>query len=211
VGLFRRKREETLNEQLLREAGYDPSGKPAASPEEDVGEVPARWDQEPWLVGPMDPQGRDVAGGGINQRSREWDIVTPAEAPELIAQSYEFAVTPDGSLIVDDTCDEDLSPLADAVERELQPPYRTLAVRSDDRWWMVSARTLTVVELSLDGEELELTDVGGERHLVVDGTERNATRAPAALVALGQREGPDYVVQAARLDGDLWDVTPSAL
>jgi hypothetical protein len=134
VGLFRRKQEETLNEQLLREAGYDPSGKPVGSPEIELGEPP-----EPWSVGPsgpMDPRGSVVAGA-VSQRPREWDVATPAEAPDLKAQSYEFAVTPDGSLIVDETCDEDLTPLADAVDRELAPPYRAFAVRSDDRWWMV--------------------------------------------------------------------------
>jgi hypothetical protein len=209
MGLFRRKREETLNEQLLREAGYDATGKHEAPPEDDVVERP-----DPWIAGPrgpMDPRGYGIAGGAVSQRTREWDVVTPAEAPELNARSYEFAVLPDGSLIVDDNCEEDLSPLADAVERELKAPYRALAVRSDDLWWMVSARKLSVLELSVEGEEFELTDVGGERHFVVDGSEKNATRAPAELVALGQEVGVDYVVQGHRLDGNLWDVTPSAL
>jgi hypothetical protein len=214
MGLFRRRREETLNEQLLREAGYDSSGKPAA-PQED--EPAARSENDtvnapaPWLVeqpGPMDPRGGVY---GAAARPRVWDIVTSAEAPELNAQRYEFATVPDGSLIVDDTCDEDLSRLADAVERELKPPYRALAVRSDDRWWMVSARNVNVVALPVDGEELELTEVGGERHFVVDGTAKNAARAPTRLVTLGQNEGVDYAVQAQRLDGDLWEVTPTAL
>jgi hypothetical protein len=209
VGLFRRKREETLNEQLLREAGYDPSGRQAGASEETVSEPP-----EPWSVGPpgpMDPRSLGVAFGAVNQRPREWDAVTPVEAPELQGHSYEFAALPDGSLIVDDTVDEDLSPLAEAVERALAPPYRALAVRTDDRWWMVSARKLVVVELALDGEELELSDVGGERHFAVDGIERSPTKAPSTLVAFGQTEGADYVVQARRLDENLWEVTPSAL
>ncbi|MDX6410570.1 MAG: hypothetical protein QOE91_86 [Gaiellaceae bacterium] len=216
MGLFRRKREETLNEQLLREAGYDASGKPAAPPEEEPAAAP---DQDfvaapaPWLVGPpgpMDPRAGLLTYGAA-ARPRTWDVVTAAEAPELTAQRYEFATVPDGSLIVGDDCDEDLSPLADAVEKELKPPYRALAVRSDDRGWMVSARNLDVVALPVDGEELELTEVGGERHFAVDGSEKSAARAPAELVALGRHEGVDYVVQAQRLDGNLWEVTPTAL
>lgn len=208
MGLFRRKREETLNEQLLREAGYDPSGRQAGASEEAVPGPPQPWSVGP--PGPMDPHGLGIAGGA-NQRPREWDVVTPVEASELTGQRYEFATTPDGSLLVDDTCDEDLSPLAEAVERALDPPYRALAVRSDDRWWMVSARKLVVVELALEGEELELSDVGGERHFVVDGIEQSPTKAPSTLVAFGQIEGADYVVQAQRLDENLWEVTPSAL
>src|SRR6267378_3361080 len=127
MGLFRRRREETLNEQLLREAGYDPSGKPAAPPEEEPAVSPDQGLVDapaPWLVGPpgpMDPRAGLTYGAAA--RPRIWDLVTPAEAPELNAQRYGFATVPDGSLIVDDDCDEDLSPLADAVESELKPPY----------------------------------------------------------------------------------------
>jgi hypothetical protein len=134
-----------------------------------------------------------------------------AEDADLRASTYDFTVLPDGSLIVDEDCDEDLSRLADTVEKELSPPYRASAARYDERWWLVSARALTVLDLPIDGEELELTDVGGQREYIVDGSSRDPADAPPELVALGQKHGVDYAVQAQRLDQDVWDVTASAL
>ena len=46
-------------------------------------------------------------------------VVVTTEAPELTGASYTFTTLPDGSLIVDDSCNEDLSRLADAVKAHL--------------------------------------------------------------------------------------------
>jgi len=207
LGFFRRHREETLNEQLLREAGL-------AEPEPVVAAEEQSAPPKPFPVGPpgpADPRTRSFLGEAFPERPAAWDSVTTAEAPELQGDRYEFATVPDGSLIVDETCNDDLSRLANAVERELAPPYRALAVRQDECIWMVSARKITVLELPLDGDELELSDVGGRRTFVVDSGAMDADAAPAVLVQLGERAGTDYVVQAQRLDGRLWDATTSVL
>jgi hypothetical protein len=97
---FRRRREETLNEQLLREAGLDGVQDDEPAPPEPAPE-------------PADP----YAGTS--------DVLTTAEAPGLPGDAVEFAALPSGDLVfVGDVGDADLSPLAEAVERELKPPYR---------------------------------------------------------------------------------------
>ncbi len=113
---------------------------------------------------------------------------------------------PDGSLIVDATCDEDLSPLADAIEAQLQPPYRARAVRQDPRRWLVSGRRIQVVHLVADGDELELSCLEGQRTFSIDGRQVDPATNPAELTALGERRGPDYAVHASRIDGDLWEI-----
>jgi hypothetical protein len=209
VGLFRRKRDETLNEQLLREAGYDATGR-SAPLTQSVGEPPAPWQVGP--PGPADPRAGPFGRSLPSERPSEWDVTVLLEDPDLAAARYEFSVLPDGSLIVGDDCDEDLSRLADAVERELDPPYRAVAVHyGDERWWMVSACALTVLELEIDGEELELSDLSGRRQYIVDGAPHDPWTASPDLVALGQKHGVDYAVQGKRLDGNSWSVTASAL
>ena len=162
--------------------------------------------------GPAEPEARPFLTGAYSERPAAWDAVTTADAPDLHGDRYEFATVPDGTVIVDETCDQDLSGLADAAERRVAPPYRALAVRQDEHVWLVSVRRITVVELPLDdGDELEFSELGGRRIYSVDGRHLDPDTAPAELMRLGEREGIDYVVQAQRLDGNLWDVTASVL
>jgi hypothetical protein len=85
---FRRRREETLNEQLLREAGLD-----------------GVQDDEPALPEPA-PEPADPYAGTS-------DVLTTAEAPGLPRDAVEFAALPSGVLVFDgDVGDADLSPLA---------------------------------------------------------------------------------------------------
>jgi hypothetical protein len=140
-------------------------------------------------------------------------VVTTVRAAGISGDTVEFATLPAGDVIVDtETGDADLSPLADVVEKQLQPPYRVLARRQDDDLWSVAARAIDVVELHFDGgDEIELVeDEGGTRtELRVDG-EPWSEPIPE-LERAGETLGTDFVVQADRLDGDFWEIRASAL
>jgi hypothetical protein len=144
-------------------------------------------------------------------RARKWDTVTVANAPALRGDAVHFVALPDGTLVVDeDEPDEALSPLADAVEAKLPPPYRAEAIRRGKSSWAVAARKIAIVEdSSLEGEEAELVVTGQSRALTVDGQQRIA-RAPG-LQAAGEKEGAEFVVRASRVDGELWEVEATAL
>src|SRR5262245_33940254 len=85
-----------------------------------------------------------------------WDVVLEAADAQLREDSYEFASLESGDLIVDDSVEESLSGLADAVDTTLDAPYRAVALRQDREWWSVSARRITVVPLVLQGERARL-------------------------------------------------------
>jgi hypothetical protein len=181
VPLWRR---EPLHERLAREGGL--GGPPPHDPGPHWGEV------------------------GIHgiPRAREWDATGVAEAPELRADELEFVALPDGTLVLDE--EGDASPLADAVEEALAPPYRAFAIRRDGHLFAVGANRIRVVELpqSVEGEVVDLT-VGPEaRSLVADG--RPVFGAVPELEALGG-EFAEFVVHAVRLDGALWEVRVSPL
>jgi hypothetical protein len=218
MGFFRRKPEETLNEQQLREAGLSPDGDaPAAvehepEPAEDAG-PPDPFDP---LEGnyPADPA---FAGqwpaylGRAMARPAVWDIVTSVTAPGITGDQVEFATLPSGDMIVDtETGEGDLSPLADAVEKELEPPYRVLGRRQEDDVWGIAARSIDVVDLHFEGgDEIELVVNGGVTDLRVDGEPWK--QVIPELERAGETLGSDFVVQADRLDGDFWEIRASAL
>jgi hypothetical protein len=108
-------------------------------------------------------------------------------------------VLPDGTLLGDKA----QAPLAAALE--LKPPYRAEAVRRDEELWAVAARKIELAHFTHDGQQVELTVVGGERTLTVDG-EREWGTIPELEQPLAS-----YAVQARRLDGDLWELRVSAL
>ena len=170
--LFRR--EEPLHERLAREGG-----------------LVEREARAPW---------REVGIHGM-QRPREWDATQTVDAPGIDGDAAGFVVLPDGSVLVEEGPDSSLQPLADAVERELQPPYRARAARVRDDLWAVQARRIQVVKIrnGPDGDSIELT----RDSLLVDG-ER-------AFGSIPELEGLGDVVRAERLDGDLWEVTASSL
>lgn len=194
--LFRR-RKETLNERLLREA--------------DMLDQRATAEPAPLLPRRAFPLPEPIAVAYEGpRRFREWDAVVTAEAPALRGEAVGFATLPDGTVIVDEEQgDEELAPLADAVEQELEPPYRARGVRNTDTLWSVAAKRIEVAELKAEGSTLDLSVHGGDRSLTVDGIP-SAGSIPA-LERLGEREGSDYYVHAERLDGDLWEVTVSPL
>lgn len=206
MGLFRRRKEETLNEQMLREAGIDeePPVEETAPPtpfDPYAGTYPAEQALGQW-PGYLS---RAMA------RPAVWDLVTSVSAPGIVGDKVEFATLPDGDMIVDtESGDGDLSALAEAVEKQLQPPYRVLGRREDGDLWGIAARAIDVVELKFDGgDEIELVENEGSTELRVDG-EPWAQKIPE-LERAGETLGADFVVQADRLDGDFWEIRASAL
>jgi hypothetical protein len=144
-------------------------------------------------------------------RPGEYDAVLTVEAPDVGGDAVGFATLPNGDVIVDSDGDADLSPFADAVEKTLEPPYRVIARRGERGLWSVAARGIDVLEVDFaDGDEIELASVGGELDVRVDG-ETWQGHIPALEQAGDAAEGEDYVVQAERLDGDLWEVRASPL
>ena len=137
-------------------------------------------------------------------RARRWDVVASTEAPGLRGDAVHFVALPDGTLVVDEDEPEDsLAPLAEAVEQTLDPPYRAEGVRRGDEVWAVAASRITVVQApELGGEEVEYVVTRAGWTLHVDG-ETLLRRSPS-LERVGAAEGPEYVVRASRIDGDLW-------
>jgi hypothetical protein len=169
------RRKESLHERLAREGGLVESEPRSA----------------PW---------REVGIHGM-ERAREWDATEVVEAPGIDGDKATFVALPDGTLLVEDGGEASLQPLADGVERVIQPPYRARAARQRGDMWAVQARRIEVKELrrSPEGDSVELTRDG----LFVDG-ER-------AFGSVPELEGLGDVVRAERLDGDLWEVKTSRL
>jgi hypothetical protein len=144
-------------------------------------------------------------------RSRRWDTVATAEAPELSGERVHLISLADGTLIVEeDEPDGALAPLADAVDRVLPPPYKAEAVRRSGDTWAIGASRVELVEVpGLTGDEVELATTRDGRTLRVDG-QTTLGRAPA-LERVGEAQGAEYVVRARRVEGDLWEVEASPL
>ena len=193
--LFRR--QETLNQQLMREAGL--------LPEQQV---------ETATVSPPAPAPvpRDsLAGIHGRHRPREADAFVTADASEIEGDRVQFVSLPDGSLLVEDGGDSPLDPLATAVESELRPPYRARAVRQSESLWAIEVKRLQVISLpdAPGGDVLDVTRTDEGTTTSVDG-QRIFGTIPA-LEQLGEQQGRDFAVHAERLDGDLWEVRAAAL
>lgn len=185
---FRRRK--PLHERLLEQGG--------------LGESP-RFDARPATGG-----SRETGVHGI-ARQREWDAVATVAAPELPGSEVLFDVLPDRTVLVDSEAgDEPLTPLAEAIERELEPPYRARAVRQSGDLWAVAARSIELVRLpDEEGDSIELSVRGDDRELRVDGVRRFGTIRE--LEALGADAHDHFVVRAERLDGAWWEVRTDAL
>jgi hypothetical protein len=207
---FRRK--ETLNERLLREAGLD--GAPHERAHEQVAEPEELADaadlEEQWYGDRSLTPFERLSGEVTAPRPRRWDIVVSAEAPKIGGHEVRFVALADRSLIVDEEQgDADLTPLADAVEAQLEAPYRARGVRKRDDVWAVAARKIEVVTFSAEGDEIDLSQHEGVRTLIVDGAPGFGTIPELEDVGAGQ--GDAFVVRARRLEGDTWEVTADPL
>lgn len=139
-------------------------------------------------------------------RERAYDAVVAVEAPDVEGSNVRFVAFDDGSLLVEEG-EGDLTALADAIEQEVKPPYRAVAIRRGETQWAVAGHGLRVVELpEPGGDEVELAIRGDERTLTVDGAQVFGTLPELEALASG-----DAVVRAARLDENLWEVRVDAL
>jgi hypothetical protein len=201
VGLFGRRRE-TLNERLLREAGLDSSQMLGVAP--------------PLPPTPVEPPKSGLARAGVVDGSgvgpKEWDAVALTPVAGLIGRRVEFITLPNGDVIVDEEEGyADLSPLADAIEEQLAPPYRAVASPQGGGLWGVGAKRIQVARIPFAyGSSLELTRNGADEELRVDG-ESSDEAIPPALEAVGTAAGESFYVEAGRIDGDFWEVKVSAL
>jgi hypothetical protein len=201
VGLFRR-RNETLNERLLREAGLDPA--------EALGDPQPTPTPQPEVQAPA--FGKVALPDGSQVDPKEWDAAVTVRVADLHGERIEFTTVPNGDVIVgEEAGDADLSPLADAVERHVDPPYRAVAQRQDRDMWAVAAKRIEVAKIPLaDGEKLALSRHGRDSEFRVD-DEPHEGVVPLQLAALGEAAGDDFYVEAERIDGDLWEVRATAL
>jgi hypothetical protein len=199
--LFRRK-QETLNEQLLREAGLESA--------QELGDAP------PPPLPPAELPQTALARAGVVDGSavgpKEWDAAATVTAPALMGDRIEFTTIPNGDVIVgEETGDADVSPLADAVERNLSPPYRAVAQRHDGETWAVAAKRIQVARIPFpEGDKLEFSQHVEYGELRVDGEPSDAL-VPPELERLGEVLGDSFYVEADRIDGDLWEVRATAL
>jgi hypothetical protein len=198
VRFFRR--QETLNRQLMREAGL--------LPEQQAEPVEAASVATPTAL--PSPQ-ESFAGIHGRHRPREADVFVTADAPEIEGDSAQFVALPDGSLLVENGGDSPLDPLAAAVESELRPPYRARAVRQSETLWAVEAKQLETISLpgAPGGDAIDVTRTDEGTTTSIDG-QRIFGTIPA-LEELGEQQGRDFAVHAERLDGDLWEVRAAAL
>lgn len=136
---------------------------------------------------------------------RTWDAVAAAQAPELTGDSVTFFALDDGTLVVsEDVPDGALSPVANALEETVEPPYRAAAARNEGHIWTAVAESVRIVELrEVDADEIDLTVVDGERTLTVGG--EVTIRALPALDALAD-EHDSVALHVERVDGDLFAV-----
>jgi hypothetical protein len=116
-------------------------------------------------------------------------------------------VLADGSL-VREAGDADPAPFGETIS--VPPPFRAHAVRRDGTTWAVAARRIETVELhGAGGDEIEIAWDGSERTVRIDG-EPTLGGVPV-LERLAAARHSTYVVTAARIAGDVWEIAVSPL
>jgi hypothetical protein len=84
-------------------------------------------------------------------------------------------------------------------------------VRRDERVWAAAANSLDVLEVpeKVDADTVSLTVKGDERTLLFD--ERPGWGDVPTLEEFARQRHSDFVLDAERLDGNLWSVKVNAL
>ena len=185
VGLFRRK-QETLNEQILREAGLDPAS--------DARRHAAAATPAPQPPPPTWRSARDARPHGIRAGPSEWDAVATVVAPGMRGRPRRVHDAPerrpdrrrgDG--------DADLSPLADAVEQRIAPAVPRDGRAPGRRLWGVGGEAdRGRADPVPDGRALELAQNDGDARAP---RRRRAERraGPAELERLGEAAGDELL------------------
>jgi hypothetical protein len=210
VGIFRKK--ETYNEQMLREAGLDRVVFNTPPPPQEP-EVESAYSSPP--AEPAEHHGPPliILGDGAHLHGGNpagqpvWDVTTTATAPGVLGDHVAFTVLPSGDLIVEtEDGDGDLSPLADAIEQHISPPYSAIASRQQGDLWGVGGKRIEVATIPYpDAETLVLSRNDGESEFRVDGAITDIA-IPEELQRLGAASGSQCCVEARRIDGDDWEV-----
>jgi hypothetical protein len=196
MGIFRKK--QTYNEQMLREAGLDRVVFNTPPP-------------APIDAGPLPFATGDISlGHGPGKRRwgpTDWDTTTTATAPGVDGDTVRFTTLATGELIVSEEAgDGDLSPLADAIEEHVSPPYKAVASRQEGDLWGVGAKRIEVAEFSFpDAEKLDLSQRDGAAEFRIDDGPTDVA-PPIELRRLGESAGAEFFVTAQRIDGDYWEV-----
>jgi hypothetical protein len=141
---------------------------------------------------------------------REWDAVTTADCSGRGEDCVFLALEPDRVHVLRGTL-ETARCAAAALGDLLPPPYRAFARRRGDDTWAVGAVSVELASLpGMEGDELTyVATEDGERSLTLDG---RPTVAPTdALEAAAGGRFPAFVLQAARVDADLWEVSVDPL
>lgn len=144
---------------------------------------------------------------GVPRLRGDWDLVVTAQCPDLTgSDELGFVALENGDIYMDSHLPEgDVTPLAEAVEAQVEPPYRAFGVRQQGDLWAVAAREIEVGRFEAAGDEIELTLRGGDQELVVDG-KRSFGSVPE-LEEIGRAVGDEFFVRAARVEDDLWEIT----
>ena len=153
------------------------------------------------------PPGMGLPGlTGVERPRGPWDALTTAHAPDLTGSELTFVALADGTLVVDaDVPDGSVTPLADALEKELVPPYEAAAVRAGSGTWTVAGYAVLVAAAEPgEGETAELARVGGLVTAKLDGVDVAGGDAPKALVGLLDGLDGDAALTADRLDEATW-------
>lgn len=184
MGIFRRR--EPIHERLAREGGLSGAQTELTRPS---------WDK--------------AGVHGLSQ-PRRWDAVVTVEAEGITGNEVDFVALEDGTLVVErEEGDAELAPLADAIEAEVERPYRAQAVRKGASLWAVAARRIQLARFQAAGDQIQLSVHDGERTLAIDGVRQFGT--VPELEALGTPYGNSFVAEATRVDEGLWEVRISPL
>ena len=149
--------------------------------------------------------GLGIAGVTGVPRGATWDAVASADCPDLPGDALTFTVLDDGTIVTDrDLPEGSLAPLADELEATVSPAYRAAAIRSEGSLWTGVAQSVRIVPLpGLAGDAVELSVVGGQRELTIDGVPSPDT--VPALEEFAEEQG-DVAISAERVDGELFAV-----
>ena len=196
------RRRRAAHERLAREAGIDLDsiGEPVAAGAGADDEPLEPHERIPFstLSERSGSMGSTASGGGTRSRA--------SRRPTFPATRSRSSTLPDGTVLVEeDVPDGALTPLAEAIEQELEPPYRATAIRREDGD-LGRRREQDRGRWSSGGDRRrhgQLAVQGGERTLMVDERPGCGRRSDPRSASPGSATRSSFV-RAERLDGDLW-------